>query len=288
MKTEIFETYQAFLARPNKAINGVSPDYAGANPDYENQNSSNVACWNCIDCIDCENCKYCRASTDCVGCIRCSECSDCKSSKDLLRCEGCIKCNNCSRCIYCENCQECTKCVSCKNSRDSLECNSCKSVINCTSCTSCTNCVGCRSCDKCHNCCYSDCCFQCDSCNHSINLSSKSDYYNNDRMPVSVPIIENIHQRVWAAVQVEGALNMNSWHKDGFCGTTHCRAGHVTVLAGEEGRALECQTSTAFAAMQIYKASSNIPVLLNQIYANKKEALKDMERCAKLEQESNF
>ena len=56
------------------------------------------------------------------------------------------------------------------------------------------------------------------------------------------------------------------------------------MLAGEEGKELENKTSTEFAAMQIYKASSTtIRVNPSQFYASDEEVMKDIERCAELE-----
>jgi hypothetical protein len=81
-------------------------------------------------------------------------------------------------------------------------------------------------------------------------------------------------------VSVDGALNMDDWHT---CSTTHCRAGWVVVLAGEEGKQLEKDTSTLFAAMQIYKQSSSIRVLPSKFFDDATEAMLDIERCAKLE-----
>ena len=73
---------------------------------------------------------------------------------------------------------------------------------------------------------------------------------------------------------------MRSWHA---CETTHCRAGWVVALAGEDGKDLEAQTDTAFAAMVIYHASSDIRVSPNMFYVSNKEALEDMKRCAEEE-----
>ena len=73
---------------------------------------------------------------------------------------------------------------------------------------------------------------------------------------------------------------MSDWHT---CDTTHCRAGWVVHLAGPEGYALEEQTDTCFAAMMIYKKSSDIKVPLTRFFDNKNLALEDIERCAKLE-----
>jgi len=77
-----------------------------------------------------------------------------------------------------------------------------------------------------------------------------------------------------------GALNMRDWHT---CDTTHCRAGWVVTLAGEEGKKLEAKTSTSFAAMMIYKASSEIRVYPPRFYETNEVAMSDIERCAELE-----
>jgi len=95
-----------------------------------------------------------------------------------------------------------------------------------------------------------------------------------------VPVIESIHQKVLASASCEGALNMQTWHT---CETTHCRAGWVVTLAGEEGKVLERKTNTLFAAMQIYKASSPIKVSPTKFFGRDKEALEDMNKCAQEE-----
>lgn len=83
------------------------------------------------------------------------------------------------------------------------------------------------------------------------------------------------------AAESPGALDMNKWHT---CKTTHCRAGWVVHLAGERGRALEAASSTLFAAMHIYLASSpNIPVSPVRFFDTNEAALADMRRCAEEE-----
>jgi hypothetical protein len=57
----------------------------------------------------------------------------------------------------------------------------------------------------------------------------------------------------------------------------------VEVLAGPEGKALAAKTTTLFAAMQIYKASSDIRVSPVRFFESDKEAMQDMKRCAELE-----
>ena len=55
------------------------------------------------------------------------------------------------------------------------------------------------------------------------------------------------------------------------------------TLAGEEGRNLEKKTSTLFAAMQIYKASSPIRVSPPRFFDTNEKALEDMKKCAEKE-----
>lgn len=95
----------------------------------------------------------------------------------------------------------------------------------------------------------------------------------------AVPVIEQIHKRVFEAVSQPNALNMSTWHT---CETTHCRAGWVVTLAGPAGKALENRTSTEFAAMQIYKASGYLisPV---RFYESNEVAMADMKRLAEEE-----
>ena len=104
----------------------------------------------------------------------------------------------------------------------------------------------------------------------------------------TVPVIENIHQKVYAAASQPGALNMRRWHT---CETTHCRAGWVIVLAGNAGRELERIVGTARAAQMIYEASSTIKVahegFFQRTYESFSEhtaaAMADMARLAELE-----
>jgi hypothetical protein len=98
---------------------------------------------------------------------------------------------------------------------------------------------------------------------------------------MEIPVIPNIHQAVLAATDKPCALNMDSWHT---CKTTHCRAGWVVTLAGDKGKELESKTSTLFAAMQIYHASSpDILVPPTRFYDDNEKAMADIRRCAELE-----
>ena len=55
------------------------------------------------------------------------------------------------------------------------------------------------------------------------------------------------------------------------------------TLAGEAGSELEELTSTEFAAMMIYKESSEIRVSPTRFYESNDVAMKDIIRCAELE-----
>jgi hypothetical protein len=70
---------------------------------------------------------------------------------------------------------------------------------------------------------------------------------------------------------------MDDWH----CGTTHCRAGWVVTLAGQQGKDLESRIGTALAANKIYQNSSDIKVPWTiEFYKTSEEAALDIKRCA--------
>jgi len=102
--------------------------------------------------------------------------------------------------------------------------------------------------------------------------------------PPPVPVIENIHQTVYAAASNPKALEMTQWHT---CEKTHCRAGWIVTLAGEAGKALERFFDTPLAAMKIYDASSQIgPISPVRFFETNDDALADMKRLAELERAS--
>lgn len=149
----------------------------------------------------------------------------------------------------------------------------------CYDCSDCTDCHGCSGCHGCSDC--SDCsgCYDCSGCHGCYDCSHCSGIQIN----FAIPEIINIHTTVLNAASNCEALDMGDWHT---CDTTHCRAGWVVVLAGEKGLKLEKQTSTLFAAMQIYKKSSEIKVFTRRFFESNEEAMVDMKRCAKEEMES--
>ena len=162
-----------------------------------------------------------------------------------------------------------------KKNTDYLENNNTnKGCWNCKGCSDCFDCKGCFDCKDC-----SDCkgCSDCSGCFACVDLENKE----SNLKDLKVPVIENIHQKVFEAIQKEDALNMSKVHT---CSTTHCRAGWVVDLAGEEGYKLEEKTNWSFAAMQIYKASSDIKVSPVRFFEGNSEAIKDIKRCALEEQ----
>lgn len=98
-----------------------------------------------------------------------------------------------------------------------------------------------------------------------------------------LPKIENIHRAVYEAAIKPDALDMGQWHRNGWCGTTHCRAGHVVVLAGAGGRVLEGVMGTNTAAALIYQASDPTLERVPNFYSTNDEALADMRRLAEAE-----
>jgi len=96
-----------------------------------------------------------------------------------------------------------------------------------------------------------------------------------------VPVLDDIHRKVYEAARVDGALDMTRWHA---CETTHCRAGWVNHLAGARG--LEVMNEPNVVAHLIYLASDpehfsgKDSEPLPDFYTNNDEALRDMARLA--------
>ena len=95
---------------------------------------------------------------------------------------------------------------------------------------------------------------------------------------MAIPSIPDIHRKIYDAASRPGSLDMGLFH---WCETTHCRAGWAIHLAGEAGYQLEKETSSVFAAMQIYKASGYLisPV---KFFVSNEEALEDMRKLAEV------
>ena len=152
-------------------------------------------------------------------------------------------------------------CVDEKNNKNSVERwgskeaaeKALRSLGNCSDCSDCSYCSDCRGCSN-----------------------KKGDETNK----VIIPKIENIHQKVFEAASKENALDMAKWHT---CETTHCRAGWVVFLAGEEGKKLEVRFDTPLAASMIYRESSPIKVRMNDFFDRNQEAMEKMRKAAEEE-----
>lgn len=140
-------------------------------------------------------------------------------------------------------------------------------------CWNCSDCSDCSDCSRCYD------CSRCSDCSRCYDYLVNATPVESATSAIVVPVIENIHQKVLQACKGEGALSMldDGWHK---CDTTHCRGGWVVHLAGEAGYTLEKKTSTEFAAMMIYRASSDIRVSPVRFYEPNEVAMADIERCA--------
>jgi hypothetical protein len=93
-----------------------------------------------------------------------------------------------------------------------------------------------------------------------------------------VPVIPDIHVRVYEAASQPKALAMDNWHT---CANTHCRAGWVVTLAGQEGAALERFYNTSLAALMIYDASDPaFKINPGRFFDGNEAALADMKALA--------
>jgi len=215
-----------------------------------------------ISLKDCENCENCSRCSDCSDCSRCSGCSGCSRCSDCSDCSDCSRCSDCSDCSRCSGCSDCSRC---------LRCSDCSRCSRCLRCSDCSRCSGCSDCSRCSG---------CSRCSHIANLWDKKGLV---AQPVAgeigappVPRVENIHQKIFEAVSMPGALDMGTWHK---CEKTHCRAGWIVTLAGEAGRRLERFHNTELAAMLIYY-ESGYHINPARFYDNNDRALADMKRLA--------
>ena len=185
--------------------------------------------------------------SDCSACSDCSHCSNCYSCSHCSRCSRCSRCSHCSRCSRCSHCSRCSDCSDCSH---------------CSNCYSCSDCSACSACSNCYSC--SDC----------------SDKGAENGALIHVPIIKEIHKRVYAAASAPEALQMDSWHT---CETTHCRAGWVVTLAGAQGKGLESKFGTLLAAMKIYDASdADYKINPCRFFDDNQAALEDMRKLAEV------
>ena len=209
-------------------------------------------------CSNCSNCSGCSDCSDCSDCSRCSRCSNCY---------GCFNCSNCSNCSGCSDCSDCYGCFNCSNCSGCSDCSDCFNCSNCSRCSDCSNCSGCSDCFNCSN---------CSNCSRCSRCSNCYDKRGEKKEGFVIPVIKNIHKKIYKAASKKGCLDMGTWHT---CQTTHCRAGWTVHLAGDAGYELERQTTPLFAAMQIYKASG-YQISPCRFFDSNEKALEDMKKLA--------
>ena len=93
-------------------------------------------------------------------------------------------------------------------------------------------------------------------------------------------IVPDLDRKIWERIRdFPERLEMGEWHSP-ECEATHCRAGHAIDLLGDLGYELEEAVGPYVAGMVIYRASRpGVPV--PNFFASNKEALRDIERCAR-------
>jgi len=95
---------------------------------------------------------------------------------------------------------------------------------------------------------------------------------------LNVPFIKDINKKVYEVTDQEGnCLNMAQWHS---CETTHCHAGWVIIIAGEEGLKLEKRIGTAAAAYAIYWKSDPEMKMVPDFYCDNQTAMADIKKRA--------
>lgn len=100
----------------------------------------------------------------------------------------------------------------------------------------------------------------------------------NTLAPLKIPVVADLHSKIYEAASQPGALNMTNWHT---CHATHCRAGWAVALAGKDGADLEDALGTVVAAMKIYDASCpDYEINPCRFFDDNQRALMDMKSLA--------
>ena len=149
--------------------------------------------------------------------------------------------------------------------------------FGCSDCSDCSGCSGSSGCSDCSGCSRCSGCSDCSGCS-GLSGSSKVEVASTPLPIWSVPIVPDLHKRIYAAASAPGALDMVAWHT---CANTHCRAGWAVALAGAKGKALETHFGTCLAAMKIYDASCpGFEINPCRFFDDNQAALEDMRKLA--------
>lgn len=213
-KTKIYKSYAHFLRRKDKTVNGVSPEFAAANPNFKQENISNLGCWNCTKCtacVDCVNCVNNVVGFQNVNCDYCDSCVQCKNcqclngekkqvveinkteifaTKEAFDRRKDKTVNGVSPKFAAENIywvQEnttnvgCWNCVNCSHCTDCIDCQNLSQCFRSWSCEygthlkDCYACSQCHYCELCENCLNCDGCSQCEYCFNGRGLFTNKD-----------------------------------------------------------------------------------------------------------------
>ena len=126
----------------------------------------------------------------------------------------------------------------------------------------------------------SDCydCSRCSGCSDCYDLKDAAPSGDTPVPLYPVPVVADLHKRIYMAASAPAGLDMCSWHT---CANTHCRAGWAVALAGVEGKALENRFGTCLAAMKIYDASCRgFQINPCRFFDDNEAALEDMRKLA--------
>lgn len=70
---KIYSSYEEFLKREDKNINGVTQDFYDSFKGKISLKNS-YGCWNCNKCYNCYDCVNCY---NCEVCLQCENCKNC-------------------------------------------------------------------------------------------------------------------------------------------------------------------------------------------------------------------
>jgi hypothetical protein len=102
-KTKVYRSYEEFLLRKDKSINGVTKSFLKEKEMSLNMaiedNQNNKGCFNCYRCNRCDSC---------VNCIDCEDLYHCKDTYHCYDSSHLDDCYCCQRCKHCKSCNDCS------------------------------------------------------------------------------------------------------------------------------------------------------------------------------------
>ena len=114
--------------------------------------------------------------------------------------ESLKECKNCINCYDCYGCSDCSRCSGCSGCSDCSGCSRCSGCFGCSGCSGCFGCFGCSDCSGCFG------CFGC------FDLQNAKSVVQDKPLFPDVPVVEDLHRKIYAAVSQPNALDMSTWH----------------------------------------------------------------------------